>query len=137
MSETQYSPVPPRIRPRQVKIASILMAVFGTLGLIVSALLWVVLAEDASHGRESPVWLYALLAAQVLVSASQVVSGVLIWQGVAWARNLAAVICGLNIAGGVLTLVTGAALQAVVGIVVNIALIRLLYHQDVTDWLSA
>ncbi|GAB7052457.1 hypothetical protein [Catenuloplanes indicus] len=135
MSDIQHSPVPPRTRPRQVKLVSVMLAVLGALGLVVSVALIALLGEEAGRGSDVPAWSYALLIAQLVISAVQIVTGILIWRGVAWARTAAAAICGLNVLGGVINILTGAALQSILGIVINIALIRLLFHDDVNDWL--
>lgn len=121
-------------RPRQVWLASIMLAVFGALGLVVAFLLLAILNDDASHGQSVSGGLYFIVALQAVVSAAQIGSGAFVWLGRSWARTLAIGICVVNILGALLGLASGAFLQVILGVVLNIALIRLLMHEDVVEW---
>jgi Co/Zn/Cd efflux system component len=123
-------------RPRQVKVATVLMVLFGILGLFVTWLLLSVLNDDADHGETVKGGLYTLCYLQFALSSLQIISGVLVWQGRPWARYLAITLCSINIAGDVFSLAAGARLQAISGVAINVGLIRMLMRYEVVDWCS-
>jgi hypothetical protein len=119
-----------RDRPRQVSWAAALLVVFGGLSLMLAMrLLSVVNDED-----DLPVWVYGLVYVQFLLAGFQILSGVFVYIGRAWARRLAMVICGINLVGAVLSLVSGAIVPAITSAVVNVALLRMLRSADVAAW---
>jgi hypothetical protein len=126
-------PVLPRIRPRQVSLSAILLVVFGGLGLMMAMLLLSVVNRET----DLPGWIYLLVYAQFLLSGLQILSGIFVWLGRAWARTAATVVCSINLVGAVFSLFGGAFLQAITGAVVNIALIRMLRGEDVREWCDA
>jgi len=123
-------------RPRQVKTLSVLLIVFGVLGLLLALLLMSIVSDSAGHGQSVPALLYILVFVQFGLSAAQATSGVFVWQGRSWARGLAIVLCSVNIVGALVSLATGAVLQAISGVAINVALLRLLNNYDVQVWCS-
>jgi hypothetical protein len=121
-------------RPRQATVAAILLGLFGLLGVFVAWLLVAALKDDTDHGETVNGALYALAYLQFALSGAQIVSGLLVWQGRAWARILAIVLCSVNLLGGVLSLASGGAFQAITALALNIGLIRMLTRPDVADW---
>ncbi|MEV6632182.1 hypothetical protein AB0M54_15665 [Actinoplanes sp. NPDC051470] len=107
---------------------------FGGLGILFAAVLMSIVNDSASHGQSVPAYLYVLVFLQVALSAAQAVSGVFVWQGRNWARVLAIALCSLNILGALVSLFTGAVLQSIWGIAINVALIRLLNDYEVQVW---
>lgn len=131
----QNTPEPTRpSRPRQATMLAVLLVVFGGLGLVAALLLMSIVGDSADHGQEVPAFLYVLVYAQFVLSVALAACGIFVWQGRSWARILAIVLCSLNIAGGVVSLFSGAVFQAVAGIAVNIAMLRLLNNDDVRAW---
>jgi hypothetical protein len=121
-------------RPRQATTAAILLIVFGVLGILAALLLISLINNDASHGQTDPAYVYVLFYLQLVLSLAEAACGIFVWQGKAWARTLAIAVCSINIIGGVLSLFSGVAFQAIVGVILNIVLIRLLANEDVKDW---
>lgn len=119
-----------RERPRQVSMTAILLVVFGGLGLMLAMLLLSVVNDE----DDLPGWVYALVYTQFLLSGAQILSGIFVWLGKAWARTVATVVCSINLVGAVLSLVSGAVLQAITAGAVNIALLRMLRGREVTEW---
>lgn len=116
--------------PRQVWWASILLAVFGGLGLMLAMLLLSVVNNE----DDVPGWVYVLVYVQFLLSGLQILSGIFVWLGRRWARTAATVVCSINLFGAVLSLLTGAFLNALTTGAVNIALLRLLRSREVAEW---
>ena len=131
----QSNPEPTRpSRPRQATMLAVLLGAFGVLGILLAFLLRSIVGDSADHGQSVPAVLYILVYAQLLLSATQAISGVFIWQGREWARVLAIVLCSVNILGAVVSLFTGAILQAIGALAINIGLLRLLNNEDVREW---
>ena len=118
-----------RERPRQVTITAILLVVFGALSLMLAMLLLSVVNDE-----DVAAWVYGLVAVQFLLSGAQILSGIFVWLGRAWARTVATVVCSVNLVGAVLSLASGAVPQAITAGAVNIALLRMLRGRDVTEW---
>lgn len=112
----------------------VLLIVFGVLGVLASFLLLSVVNDTAGHGRSVPAMLYVLVFGQFFLSATQAVCGVFVRQGRNWARVLAIVLCSLNILGALVSLLTGAVLQAISAFAINAVLIRLLTDYEVQAW---
>jgi hypothetical protein len=128
---------PPRDRsqerpPGKVWLVSILLAVFGGLSLMLAMLL----LSAVNNENDLPGWVYGLVFVQFLLAGLQILSGVFVWIGKAWARTIATVVCSINIAGAVLTLLSGGVLNGLVTMSVSIGLIVLLRHREVSDWLE-
>ncbi len=130
---SEFPPVTVK-RPRDVWVVSILLVLFGVLGILVGLLLVGALEDDRSHGQSVGTLPYLLAVAALALSVIQSVSGAFVFVGREWARVTAVAICVLNVLAGLLTLVSGGAVQACVGIAVNIALIVALNKEPVTDW---
>jgi len=129
----QSTPEPTQpVRPRQVKTSAVLLIVFGVLGFLLALLLMSMVSD--SHGRSVPAVLSVLVFAQMALSAAQAVCGVAIWEGWSWARGLAISLCSVNLVGALVSLFTGAILQAIAGAAVNIGLLRLLNDYEVQAW---
>jgi hypothetical protein len=131
---TSPGPVMPRWRTGKVWTASIVLVVFGVLGLLLAGFLLAAANDEVSRGGDVPGVSYALVYIQVGLSALQVASGALLWLGVRRAFGLATFICMINIFGNILLLFTGTFLQAVVGLVVNVALLKLIRGDEVAEW---
>ena len=129
----QSNPEPTQpTRPRKATVLSILLIAFGGLGFLFAILLMSLVTD--SHGASVPAYMYILVFVQFALSGAQAVSGVFVWQGRNWARVLAIALCSLNILGAVVSLFTGAILQAISGIAINVGLIRLLNDYEVQAW---
>lgn len=71
---------------------------------------------------------------QFALSGTQIVSGIFVLRGAWWARLLGIVLCGINLIGAVVNLVSGAPLPAIIAIALNVALIKYLMNEDVREW---
>lgn len=118
--------------PRKVWLVTILLAVFGGLGLMLAMLL----LSAVNTAGDVPGWVYGLVFAQFLLSGLQILSGIFIWIGKAWARTAATVVCSINLVGAVITLLSGAYINALSTGAVNAGLIALLRSQEVADWVE-
>ncbi|WP_426512181.1 hypothetical protein ACPPVO_17075 [Dactylosporangium sp. McL0621] len=117
-------------RPREVWTVSILLFCFGLLGTVLSLFLaGLVAGEDDIPGFVT----FAVYAGAVL-AAAEILAGVFVFLGREWARRIAIAVCVLNGLSGLVTLASGVVLQALVGIVVNIALIVNLSKDEVRYW---
>ncbi|MFG1604880.1 hypothetical protein [Actinoplanes sp. NPDC049265] len=131
----QSNPEPTRpTRPRKATMLAVLLIVFGVLGILASFLLLSIVNDSSGHGQSVPAFLYVLVYAQFMVSAAQAVSGGFVLQGRNWARVLAIALSSLNLVAAVVSLFTGAIAQAISGLAINIALIRLLNDYEVQAW---
>jgi len=128
------TPSAPATRPRQATILAVLLAVFGVIGLFSAYLLQLVVTDSTSHGQSVPAVLYVLVYAGFAFAAAEALCGIFIWQGRAWARILAIVLCSVNIVGAVVSLFSGAIPQAIAGVAINVGLLRMLNNEDVRDW---
>jgi hypothetical protein len=124
----------PARRPREVWTVTIMLTVFGGLATLQALLLLSFLRADASHGESVSGVAYAVLAVALVLAVAQILSGVFVFRGVEWARKLAIGICVLNALSGLLLLTSGALFQAILGIVVNIAIITNLNRSEVREW---
>jgi hypothetical protein len=131
-----FSPRPatPRSRSGKVWIASIVLVLFGLVGLLAAGLLLMAANEDVRHGRDVAGVFYALVYIQFGLSTLQVTSGVLLWLGVRWAVGLATAICVINMIGNVVTFFAGAFLPASIGLILNLLLLRLVRSDKVAEW---
>jgi len=125
-----------RPRPRQATIAAILLMVFGLLAILVALVLLSTINDAVDHGESVNSVLYVLVYGQIVLSGAQIASGALVLTGKPWSRVLAVALCSVNILGGVVSLISGAVLQAIVAIAINGGLIGLLNRDDVRDWCS-
>jgi hypothetical protein len=124
------APVDWEPRPAMVRTVSILLIVFGLLGVLVTLLLLVDLNEDGDTLDVLP----AVLAyIQLVVSCVQIGSGVVLWRGITWAPAAVTTICGVNIFFGLASLFTGS-VAALLPLVLNGLLIALIRRDDVQDW---
>jgi hypothetical protein len=119
-----------RERPRQVSWLAALLVVFGGLSLMLATRLLSIVNDES----DLPAWVYVLVGVQFLLAGAQMLSGVFVYIGRAWARRVATVVCVINLVGAVLSLVSGAIVPAITSAVVNIALLRLLRSTDVAEW---
>ena len=133
---SEFQPVTLK-RPRDVWVASIVLVVFGLLGILVGLLLRAALQDDRDHGQSVSALASLLAIAAVALSILQAASGAFVFIGREWARITAIVICSVNVLAGLFTLVSGGAAQACVGIAVNVALIVALNKEPVADWCRA
>jgi len=121
-------------RPRRATTVSVLLIVFGALGLLLGLLLLALISHDKNQGQTVSGALHLSAYLQLVLSAAEVVSGILVLQGREWARILAIVLCGLNVLGGVISLFSGGGGSGIFGIGLNILLVRLLFNEDVVEW---
>jgi hypothetical protein len=85
-------PERPATRPASVWIVSILLVLFGVLGVVVAALL---LDDAISHGEEDEV--VAAVVFALLLAGAQVVAGVGVFVGWGRGRTLAMAVCAANV----------------------------------------
>jgi hypothetical protein len=123
-------------RPKEAKVAAISIAVLGVLGLFLTWLVLWLLDNDKSHGRSVAGGYFVFVYVQFALSGLQVVSGVLVWRGVGLGRILGIVLCVVNVLGAVGTLASGAVVQAIFAVVLNIVLIRMLADEEVGHWVG-
>jgi hypothetical protein len=123
-----------RPRPRKATTAGVMLIVFGALSLLLGLLLLSLLNSDKNNGNTVSSAFYGAAYLQMVLSVAQIVSGVLVLQGRSWARVLAIVLCGLNLLGDLVSLFSGAGFQGILGVLVNIGLIRLLVNDEVVEW---
>lgn len=134
-ASVQRNPEPtPPSRPRQATMLAVLLLIFGGLGIVVALLLTSIVDDSADHGRSVPAVLYVLVYAQLLLSTTMSAAGAFVWQGRSWARVLGIVLCSVNVAFAFASLFTGAVLQGLMGIAINVALLRLLNDYEVRVW---
>ncbi|MBM2618777.1 hypothetical protein JIG36_24775 [Actinoplanes sp. LDG1-06] len=132
-ADVQSYPEPTRpVRPRKAKMLAFLLGGFGVLGFLLSIVLLGTVTD--SHGMRVPAVVYVLVYAQFVLSATQAVCGVFIWQGRSWARSVAIGLSVINLLGAVVNLFTGAIFPAITAFAVNAALIRLLNDDEVKEW---
>jgi hypothetical protein len=117
-------------RPRDVWTASILLSFFGLLGVVLGLFLAGLLAGE----DDIPGFVSLAVYAGVILAAAEIVAGVFVFAGREWARRVAIAVCVLNGLSGLATLTAGVVLMALVGIVVNIALIVTLSKDEVKYW---
>ncbi|WP_432843048.1 hypothetical protein [Dactylosporangium sp. CA-092794] len=117
-------------RPRDVWTASLMLAFFGLLGVIVSGFLLSLFGSD----DDLPGAVFAALVAGAVLAAAEIVAAVFVFLGHEWARWSAIGLCVLNGLSGLLTLTAGVVPQACLGVVTNIALIVVLNKDDVRSW---
>jgi hypothetical protein len=124
----------PRTRPRQATVAAVLLIVFGALAILLTFFLYSLLSDAEDHGEEVPAISWGLVYLQFALSGTQIVSGIFVLRGAWWARLLGIVLCGINLVGAVVNLVSGAVLPAIIAIILNVALIKYLMNEDVREW---
>jgi hypothetical protein len=129
-----YPGLPARLpRPRKATTVSVLLIVFGALGVLLGLLLLALISHDKNNGETVSGALYLAAYLQLVLSAAEVVCGILLLQGREAARIVAIVLCGLNIVGGLISLFSGGG-TGIVGIGLNILMVRLLFNSDVAEW---
>ena len=136
-TDQQYSPLPlpqPRVRPRSATTAGVLLIVIGALGLLFGVLVLALANHDKNQGETVSATLFIAGYVQIVFSGVQIVNGVMVLQGKAWARVTAIVLCSLTLLIGVVSLTSGGGSTGVVGLGLNILLIRLLLNRDVIAW---
>ncbi|MFI5912215.1 hypothetical protein [Dactylosporangium sp. NPDC051541] len=119
-----------RERPRDVWTASLLLCFFGLLGVLLGLFIVSLLADE----DDTPGYVIGLFYANVVLAAAEIAAGAFVFVGKEWARRVAIGVCVLNGLGGLVTLTSGVVLQAIVGIVLNIAIIVTLNKPEVRNW---
>jgi len=134
--DTAVGPDETLVRPKAAGTLSVLLIVFGALGVIVTFLeIATVQSNSANLGVDVPGFVNGLLYGQLVLSAGELISGIFIRQGGRpWARILPATVCWLNIVAGLVALATGSVVQALFAFVVNGLLLWLLSRQEVSEW---
>jgi len=123
------------IRPRVVGTASVLMIVFGAIAIVLTLVLIAAVNNDASQtGTSVDAGVYFLFIVQIVLSASQILSGVYIRPGRSWAWIVGITVCGLNLLFGLLSLAQATGAAGVVGLVLPAVLLAMLLRRDVRDW---
>jgi hypothetical protein len=114
---------------------SVVFAVRGTLGLLLTVGLIGALHLRAVQELPLPSWYANVLWLQVGVCAGQVVSGLLLLRGKEWPRMLGLSVLWFDIAAGTLImLATTFSCAGLVGIAVDAVLIWMLFWAEVRDW---
>lgn len=120
-----------RSRPQTVTLVALALVTSGAVGLVG---VWVVLSlldAGTRPGLSRTGW--AMLGAQLLLSAAQLGSAVLVWQGRRAARRVALAACLVNLVGTLVAPGSGG-LQAAGGALVHLALVGGLRHPHVVAW---
>jgi hypothetical protein len=128
-------PVAPRSLPGKVIAVCVVVAVRGTLGLLLT--LATIAALHLRSGQELPLpsWYANVLWLQLGICAGQVVSGPLLLLGKPWPRMLGLSVLWFDIAAGTLImLATTFSCAGLFGIAVDAVLIWMLFWAEVRDW---
>jgi hypothetical protein len=121
-------------RPREATVAGALLIGVGLLIMVAVALEFEGVRSRVYHGAAAGAQqAYALLAIQFILSGTQTASGIFLLHGKEWARRTAITICIVSLLGGIIAFFNGF-FQAIVGVVINIALIVMLRRYEVSDW---
>jgi hypothetical protein len=134
----QYDPSPAVARrslPGKVIAVSVVVAVRGTLGLLLTVATIGALHLRAVQALPLPSWYANVLWLQVGICAGQVVSGLLLLLGKKWPRMLGLSVLWFDIAAGTLImLATTFSCAGLFGIAVDAVLIWMLFWAEVRDW---
>ena len=133
MTEPAASPMP---RPREVKVATMVLAAIGAIGLLTAWLLLTVLRDDQNHGQDVASGYFTLVYLQFAFSGLQVISAVLLWLGSRWGRVLGIVLCAIDVIAAVANLGHGAVVPTLFGVVLNIVAIRALADSEIGYWVE-
>lgn len=116
-------------RPAAAGTVAALLIVFGALGIVLT----LVLSLSAQDAIGDP-GVFLPLILQVLLSTGQIISGVHLRNGRGWARDLAILLCAVNLITGFVTLFIGSALGGLLSLALNTALLAMLSRRDVREW---
>jgi hypothetical protein len=117
-------------RPRDVWTASIMLFFFGLLGVVLALFLIGLLADE----DDIPGFVRFAVYAGAILAAAEIAAGIFVFLGREWARRVAIAVCVLNGLSALATLASGVVVQALLGVVVNIALIVTLSKDEVKYW---
>jgi hypothetical protein len=121
-------------RPRQVTTAAVLLVLLGLLGVFGTWLLLSLANNAVKQGHVVSPAVHQFGYIQFALSGALIASGLLVWLGKPWGRILAIVLCSVNVLGGVIALFRGLPYMIIIGILLNISLIRTLSQDTVKDW---
>jgi hypothetical protein len=134
----QYDPSPPIARrslPGKVIAVSLVVAIRGTLGLLLTLATIGALHLRTVQDLQLPSWYANVLWLQAGICAGEVASGLLLWRGKAWPRMLGLSVLWFDIAAATLIMVvTTFSCAGLVGIAVDAVLIWMLCWAEVRDW---
>ena len=134
----QYDPSPPiarRSMPGKVIAVSVVVAVRGMLGLLLTFATIGALQLQAVRELALPSWYANVLWLQLAICAGEVVFGLLLLLGKEWPRMLSLSVLWFDIAAAILIMfATTFSCAGLFGIAVDAALIWMLFWNDVTDW---
>jgi hypothetical protein len=134
----RYDPGTPAARqpvPGKVIAVSIVLAVRGSLGLLLTFALIEVLRARAVPGSPVPSFYSDLLWLQLGMCAGEIVSGAFLWRAKAWPRLLGLSVLWFDIAAGTLVMLSASFnCGGLTGIAVDAVLIWMLCWPTVKDW---
>jgi hypothetical protein len=134
----QYDPSPPVARrslPGKVIAVSVVLAVRGMLGLLLTFAAIGALQLRAMQQLALPSWYANVLWLQLVICAGEVVFGLLLLLGKEWPRMLGLSVLWFDIAAGILVMFTNTfSFAGLFGIAVDAVLIWMLFWHEVTDW---
>jgi hypothetical protein len=133
-----YDPSPPVARrslPGKVIAVSVVLAVRGMLGLLLTFALLGALQLHTVQQLSLPSWYANMLWLQLGICAGEVVFGLLLLMGKEWPRMLGLSVLWFDIAAAILIMfATTFSCAGLFGIVVDAVLIWMLFWHEVTDW---
>ena len=128
-------PVARRSLPGKVIAVSVVLAVRGMLGLLLTFALIGALQLRTVQELSLPSWYANVLWLQLGICVGEVVFGLLLLLGKEWPRMLGLSVLWFDIAAGALImLATTFSCAGLVGIAVDAVLIRMLFWREVRDW---
>jgi hypothetical protein len=134
----QYDPSPPvarRSMPGKVIAVSVVLAVRGMLGLLLTFATIGALQLQAVRELGLPSWYTNVLWLQLAICAGEVVFGLLLLLGKEWPRMLSLSVLWFDIAAAILIMfATSFSCAGLFGIAVDAVLVWMLFWNEVTDW---
>jgi len=133
-----YDPSPPitrRSMPGKVIAVSVVLAIRGMLGLLLTGATIAALQLPTVQRLSLPSWYPNVLWLQLAICAGEVVFGLLLLLGKEWPRMLALSVLWFDIAAGALIMfMTTFSCGGLFGIAVDAVLIWMLFWREVEDW---
>jgi hypothetical protein len=111
-------------RPAVVRAVCVALIVIGLAGALIDVGLLTLFRSTL--GADPAPFTVGAVAVALVLAVAEAVSGAVLLTGREAARRAAIVVCGLNIASAVTTIIAGAGAAASVGIAANVGIIALL-----------